>query len=372
MKWLPRGAKVLAHPSLLPIALATFVSVAGPGGIAEFGSNMPTGTIVAVAPESPPALVSEQPDALLVRVVLEQTAPVGPVVEAETPQTSGTEELVATAGDASATDERVAGTEGDPQIAPALEPDQQSPDSGDPPADSNTPEQPEDNPNNTGGGAGDAGDDGDQPADDGGSVTPPQDDGNAGEEPRDGDSGGNGTDDTSEGACDIPGNGHEKQDLEPGHDKNNDGIDDRCQQDEGDDEGAVDGECDVPGNGHDEHDVGPGHDKNDDGIDDRCQRDEGDDEGTVGACDVPGNGHEKHDAEPGHDKNNDGVDDRCQEGEGDTTGPTDGACDEAQGNGHDKDGDGLDDHCNQNDASDNNDGTADDGHDRNDGREDEG
>ena len=39
MKWVPWAANALAHPSLLPIALATFVSVAGPGGIAEFGRN---------------------------------------------------------------------------------------------------------------------------------------------------------------------------------------------------------------------------------------------------------------------------------------------------------------------------------------------
>src|SRR6266542_2620787 len=262
MKWLALGAKVLAHPSLLPIVLATFVSVAGPGGIAEFGRNMPTGPIVAVAPDSQPTLLSEQPDALLVRVVHEQIAPVGPVVEAETPQPAGTEGVVAATG----SDEASAGTEGDQQIAPAGEPDQQPPEIGDPAADPNTPEQPATDPgdNGTGGGAGDPRDDGDQPADDDGSVSPPQDDGNSGEEPPDGDSSGNGTDDTGEGACDIPGNGHEK------------------------------------------HDVEPGHDKNDDGIDDRWQRDERDDEGTVGACDVPGNGHEKHDVEPGHDKNNDG------------------------------------------------------------------
>jgi hypothetical protein len=41
MKWLALGMKMLAHPSLLPIALATFVSVAGPGGIAEFGGKCP-------------------------------------------------------------------------------------------------------------------------------------------------------------------------------------------------------------------------------------------------------------------------------------------------------------------------------------------
>src|SRR5438034_3692516 len=79
MKWVPWAANALAHPSLLPIALATFVSVAGPGGIAEFGRNMPSGAIVAVAPENPLVLANEPSPALLVRAVHEQTpAPLAP------------------------------------------------------------------------------------------------------------------------------------------------------------------------------------------------------------------------------------------------------------------------------------------------------
>jgi hypothetical protein len=91
-----------------------------------------------------------------------------------------------------------------------------------------------------------------------------------------------------------------------------------------------DAQCDVPGNGHDNHDVEPGHDKNNDGVDDRCQQDEveeppvdnggGDipDSTEETDCNVPGNGHDKHDVEPGHDKNDDGIEDRCQEGEADS------------------------------------------------------
>src|SRR5438445_12585222 len=96
MKWVPWAANALAHPSLLPIALATFVSVAGPGGIAEFGRNMPSGAIVAVAPENPLVLANEPSPALLVRPVHKQTpASVGPVVDAEAPPPAETDEVIA-------------------------------------------------------------------------------------------------------------------------------------------------------------------------------------------------------------------------------------------------------------------------------------
>jgi len=275
MKWVPWGVKMLGHPSLLPIVLAMFVTVAGPGGVAELGHNMPADPIVAVAPNTPSAPADEHTDVLLVRVVHETgLASVGPVGEAETSKPAETEELVATAlADPSGTDQGPAGIQDHQQITPGAEPDQRPPDAGDPPDVSNPPDQPADDPaDNTGGGAGDAGDDADHPADDDApSDSPPQDEGGAGEEPPDGNRGDNGTGNAGGDACDVPGNGHDKHDVEPGHDKNNDGIDDRCEPDQGGDEGTADDQCDVPGNGHN-HPVEPGHDKDGDGTDNRCQQ----------------------------------------------------------------------------------------------------
>src|SRR5438093_11671227 len=147
MKWLALGMKMLAHPSLLPIALATFVSVAGPGGIAEFGGNMPTGQIVAVAPQSPPVLSSEDPVALLVRVVHEQPpAPVGRVVEAKTPPSAEPDDAIGTSGDVSGAGEAPPATAADQDITPAVEPNQPPIEGGGAPADSNAPQQPADDP----------------------------------------------------------------------------------------------------------------------------------------------------------------------------------------------------------------------------------
>src|SRR5438132_12789562 len=301
MKWLTLGVKMLAHPSLLPIAVATFVTMAGPGGVAEFGRTITPGPIVAAAPESPRIPVSEHPAALLVRVVHEPgPAPVAPVVEAETPQPTRTEEVASEAVNLSANDQASADNQHDPQISPAAEVNQQPPAIGGPLVGPDTPQHAADDraDNGGGGGAGDAGNDGDQPADeDDGSVTPPPNNGGAGEEP----SGGNGGDttgdsgDTGEDASDVPGNGQDKHPVEPGHDKNNDGVDDRCQQNGGDDEGIADNGCDVSSDGQDNHPVEPGHDRNKDGVDDRSQQGGGDDQGTVGdECNIPGNGNDNH------------------------------------------------------------------------------
>src|SRR2546428_727342 len=210
MKWVPWAAKALAHPSLLPIALATFVSVAGPGGIAEFGRSVPTGSIVAVAPETPLVLANEPRPAPLGRVAHEQTpASVGPVIAAErTPL--ATEEVIDPSHELTGTDEVSMPSDDHGQTAP----------------------------NSI-------------------TVEVPTEDGDEG---------------TVADECEVQGNGHDKHDVEPGHDKNNDGIDDRCEPDEGGDEGTADDQCDVPGNGHDDHPVEPGHDKDGDGIDNRCQQ----------------------------------------------------------------------------------------------------
>jgi len=319
MKWVPWAANALAHPSLLPIALATFVSVAGPGGIAEFGRNMPSGAIVAVAPENPLVLANEPSPALLVRAVHEQTPDsVGPAVDAEAPPPAETDEVIAPSHEVSGTNEAPIASDDHGQTVATAEPVVAPTDIGQPPAGANTPEQPADDPaDNGGGGDGNTGNDVDQPVDNDPPSSPPDDNGGAGEEPPDGDSGeqpsdgageGDTTGDPGEGTCDVPGNGHDKHDVEPGHDKNNDGIDDRCQPDEGDNEDLVDGECDVPGNGHDKHSV-----------------------------------------EPGHDKDGDGVDDRCQPGEGDSSGPAEGGCDPTQENGHANDRAG--DNCENDDGN---------------------
>ena len=245
MKWVPWAANALAHPSLLPIALATFVSVAGPGGIAEFGRNMPSGAIVAVAPENPLVLANEPSPALLVRAVHEQTpASVGPVVDAGAPPPAETDKVIAPSNEVSGTNETPIASDDHGQTVATAEPVVAPTAIGQPPAGANTPEQPADDPaDNGGGGDGNTGDDVDQPVDNDPPSSPPDDNGGAGEAPSDGDSGeqpsdgaseGDTTRDPGEGTCDVPGNGHDKHDVEPGHDKNNDGIDDRCQPDEGD------------------------------------------------------------------------------------------------------------------------------------------
>ena len=305
MKWMPWAASALAHPSLLPIALATFVSVAGPGGVAEIGRNMPSGSIVAVAPQNPAVLANEPSPALLVRVVHEQmSSSVGPVIDVLPP--TAEEEVIAPSNEVSHTDEASIASDDSGQTVPTAEPVEQSPDSRSPPAVSNPTEQPADDPadNGAGGGDGDAGGAVDQPVDDDPPSSPPNDEGGAGEEPSDGGGG--------EQPSDEPGEGDTTGD--PGE-----------------------GTCDVPGNGRDKHDIEPGHDKNDDGVDDRCQPDERDSEEPDPECDVPGNEHDKHPVEPGHDKDGDGVDDRCQAGEGDNSSPADGVCDPTQQNGHGND-----------------------------------
>ena len=317
MKWVPWAAKALAHPSLLPIALATFVSVAGPGGVAEFGRNMPPGSIVAVAPENAVVLANEPPPVPLVRVVHEQTpAPVGPIINSEAPPVE-IEEAITPSNEVTGTDEALVASEDYTHTIPTAEPVEPPPDSGEPPAGANTREQPADDPadNGAGGGDGNTGGEVDQPVDNDPPSSPPND-GGSGEEPSDGDSGeqpsdrgseGDATGDPGEGTCDVPGNGHEKHDVEPGHDKNNDGIDDRCQQTEGDNGSPVEGECDVPGNGHDEHPVEPGHDKDGDGVDDRCQTDGGNDSDlSDGTCDEEPSNGDGHEADPGDCHENDG------------------------------------------------------------------
>src|SRR5439155_22421224 len=114
MKWVPWAANALAHPSLLPIALATFVSVAGPGGIAEFGRNMPPGAIVAVAPENPLVLANEPPPVPLVRVVHEQTpAAVGPISNSEAPPVE-IEEAITPSNEVTGTAEALVASQGHP------------------------------------------------------------------------------------------------------------------------------------------------------------------------------------------------------------------------------------------------------------------
>src|SRR6266498_3014316 len=146
MKWLTLGAKAFAHPSLLPIALATFVSVAGPGGIAEFGRNVPTGPIVAVAPENLPVLANDPPP-VLVRLVHEQVPVwVSPVVDAEAPPPAEPNDAIGTSRDVLGAGEAPLATAGDQDITPSVEPDQSHIDGGEPPADSYPPEQPADGP----------------------------------------------------------------------------------------------------------------------------------------------------------------------------------------------------------------------------------
>src|SRR3990172_2009321 len=57
MKW-SSVLKLLAHPSLLPLALSAFISVAGPGGVAEIGRHggvIPSVVVVEDGPGAPPS-----------------------------------------------------------------------------------------------------------------------------------------------------------------------------------------------------------------------------------------------------------------------------------------------------------------------------
>jgi hypothetical protein len=298
MKLFAVGVKILAQPALLPVALATFVSLAGPGGIAEISHNVTAVPTVVVTTDSPTFVASVHSGALLIQVE-ERPSSIAPVFETEPPSAPPTEEVVSTVSQAPGAGGGEAITQDTGPSAPAPEPV----DGGEPTTDSNTPSQPAATPNDS--------PDGDTPAS---PVTDPQappdgnpepenpaDDGDkVGDQPPADDGGDDVGDPTNEGPCDVPGNGHDKHEVEPGHDKNNDGIDDRCQQDDGAEPPVVETPAVEPPV-----------------VEPPVDNSEGDvaDDSNEPECDVPGNGHDKHEVEPGHDKNNDGVDDRCQEDE---------------------------------------------------------
>jgi hypothetical protein len=340
MKWLG-VLKFFAHPSLLPLAVSTFVSIAGPGGVAEISRHAPVvasvPTIdaphVAAAPSEPLVLVlrpvspqippdATSPEAPTAAILVTQAPDDGlpPVTETSPVPDSGGEPAILDAGpvavDATAVPENPT-PRSDVESAP---PASQGPDdfNGD---DTEVPGR-----DDSGGPDGGDEQDGDSSGDDSSG-----DDSSGDQQP----------------VCDPPGNGPDPHDgVPPGHDQNDDGIDDRCQDGTDDDTLDVGSDNDGTGNtGDDPPDNGSaGGDgaDNDDGADDDGPGD-GDDapgDGSDGsdaprdddgaenddpACDPPGNGPVPHgNVPPGHDKNEDGIDDRCQEGGSETDGESDG------------------------------------------------
>lgn len=329
MKWLG-VLKFFAHPSLLPLAISTFISIAGPGGVAEISRHAP---VVATVPtiDAPHVVAApSEPLILVLRPVSPQTppdttspaAPTAPVLN-----TQSSHDLRTLASETPP----VSDGDGQPEVpdaAPVPVASTEVPE--DPPTNSGdesvppVPEEPDDP----------IGDDTEVPGGDDSSAPDGNDD-------QDGDSSGD-----DQPVCDPPGNGPDPHDgVPPGHDQNDDGIDDRC-QDATDDDTSDDGSDnddtgnagdDAPNDGSDNGDdagnddgadddgLGDGDDASDDGSDgDDVSGDDGA-ENDEPACDPPGNGPAPHgDVPPGHDKNEDGIDDRCQEGGSETDGESDG------------------------------------------------
>jgi hypothetical protein len=342
VKWLWVSVfKVLVHPALLPISLATFISVAGPGGFAEIGHHVNAVPTVTVTPDNPPAIPNPP---LFVSVVHESTPlAAAPLTEPEAPSVFEiADESPSAAAEAPATLNEV--TETAPQINESPAPDVPPVQDDEPITLPTLPEAPVVTPADDGPSddeTGDAGDDGDPPGDDNPDPgTPPEDDEGTGEEdPGDGE-----VDNGDDVQCDPPGTGPEPHDgVPPGHDQNGDGIDDRCQDDESGGQDAGEGnDPGTDGAGDDGSGDGAGGDSGtgDTGTGDTGTGDTG--TGDIGAgnsspsdsgandeevpsssgadvaeCDPPGNGHENHGTPPpGHDKNEDGIDDRCQDSPG--------------------------------------------------------
>jgi len=312
--------RTFGHASLLPLAVATFVSVAGPGGFAEIGRDVTGVPTLAVVSESAPVVADEQL-ALLVSAI--HAEPPAAVLEVGAPEAvKNPIESLSTETVAADTPEEVVSTVQVPEeVTQPAPPDAPPAQDDEPVVDPGTPEQPADSPPEDG--SEDAGDTGDTPpADDTGSGDPPAD------IPGDG---------TDEPVCDPPGTGPAPHDgVPPGHDQNGDGIDDRCQenQDPGDggttdggttDGGTTDGGTTDGGTTDGSTTDGGTTDGSttdggttDGGTTDGGTTDGGTTDGGTSdqpVCDPPGNGHENHGTPPpGHDKNGDGIDDRCQEG----------------------------------------------------------
>jgi hypothetical protein len=345
VKWLwGSGFKMLAHPSLLPIALATFISVAGPGGFAEIGRHVSAVPTVTVTPESPPIVPNTS--AVLVRQVNDELPAVAePPVEhiVATELEISDEPQFGPPAEAPVTHEvALAPTEvPEPTIQPVGTDTPTVPDV-EPVVVPGTPEEPAGSPSDetpSEDGTGDAGDNDELPDGDGGPESPPDE----GEDPGEGEPG---EDDPGDGGdevqCDPPGNGpHPHDGVPPGHDQNGDGIDDRCQDTESDgqdgggegndtgtdgagDNGSGDDPAGDNGTGDtDTGDTGSGDTgTGDSGAGDTGTSETGGDDeedasgsgGDAAECDPPGNGHGNHGTPPpGHDTNEDGIDDRCQD-----------------------------------------------------------
>ena len=309
MKWLGM-IKVVGHPSLLPLAISTFISIAGPGGVAEIGlrapsvANLPTtfDAPLVVAPPSEPLVlvlrpVPHQPGNNVAPVELAAT-----FLHAETPgdQTEPVTEISIVSDQFTSPD--------NPQPEPVVPADEAGVtepvappiDEGDDPA-----QPPVDEP---------SGDTGNDPGNDEGDPGDGTDDDSIGDDGSDGDS--------DEPVCDPPGTGPEPHEgVPPGHDQDGDGIDDRCQDGTGDDgtgagdDGTSSGD---DGTGTGDDGTGTGDDGTGTGDDGTGTGDDGTgtgDDADEPVCDPPGNGPDPHGGvPPGHDKNEDGIDDRCQEG----------------------------------------------------------
>ena len=252
MKWLG-VLKVLAHPSLLPLTISTFISIAGPGGVAEISrhapaiANVPTlEAPIVVAPPSEPVIL-----------VLRRVPPQAPVTfqtcRSRLPSTLNSRpprpHRILRRPDPASTDESADAV---PEVTTASPTD----------ASSEPTPPPVDDPSNGGDDTGNGGgNDNGEPSGDG-EENP---DGSGGDEP----------------VCDPPGTGPGPHGgVPPGHDQNGDGIDDRCQDGAGDD-GTGDS-SDNDGTGDTGGDTG-----SDDGAGDGAGGnggDTGDDSGDAGDC----------------------------------------------------------------------------------------
>jgi hypothetical protein len=345
MKWLGM-IKVVGHPSLLPLAISTFISIAGPGGVAEISRHAPAVATLPTTFDAPLVVAPpSEPLVLVLRPVPHQpgnnVAPVEPAatfLHAETPgeQTEPVTEISIVSDQFTSPD--------NPQPEPVVPADEAGVtepvappiDEGEDPA-----QPPVHEP------SGDAGND---PGNDEGDTGGGTGDDGIGDDGSDGDS--------DEPVCDPPGTGpapHEG--VPPGHDQNGDGIDDRCQDGAGDDgsgdgsDGDGTGETGDDGTGTDDDGTGTG------------------DDADEPVCDPPGRGPDPHDGvPPGHDKNEDGIDDRCQEGveegEPDVCPPADNGTGNGNANGN---GNGANGSCSADPeagANDPTDQTANDGKDK--------
>jgi len=242
--------RVFAHPSVLPLAISTFISIAGPGGVAEISlhapvvANLPTtfdAPLVVAPPSEPMVLVLHRVPAHTPSDVPDQ--PIAPLLDPQLPGDQSEPATQTSPVTPEALETQI------PEPAPAASPDH---------AEGAVPEVPAAPPTDTGDEP--APPPADEPDGDAGDETGNDEGADTGEPDGDGDGNDDGAGD-DEPVCDPPGTGPEPHDgVPPGHDKNDDGTDDRCQEDgEESDQDSCHSNGNSNGNGN-------GHDQDGDGV----------------------------------------------------------------------------------------------------------